>query len=115
VTIDSSEPLADALRVIAALYDVDLAEVAPGAVQVAPEDGQTTSRRSSAAAAKTSQRRAAASTRSSSTRRGRSAQKRPVASSSEIRAWARENGYAVSDRGTLPASLKSAFFEAHRR
>lgn len=34
-------------------------------------------------------------------------------SASEIRAWARENGYDVSERGRVPADIKAAYDAAH--
>lgn len=46
--------------------------------------------------------------------RARSAGRRPARSgsggnSTEIREWARANGYTVSDRGRIPAEVKAAF------
>ena len=32
-----------------------------------------------------------------------------------MRAWARENGYDVADRGRLPAEIQDAYVAAHRR
>lgn len=32
---------------------------------------------------------------------------------SEVRAWARENGYTVSDRGRVPAEIKEAWEKAN--
>lgn len=34
---------------------------------------------------------------------------------SAVRAWARENGYDVADRGRLPAEISDAYATAHRR
>jgi hypothetical protein len=34
-------------------------------------------------------------------------------SNSELRSWARENGVAVSDRGRVPASVLTAYRNAH--
>ncbi|MEU5002097.1 Lsr2 family protein [Streptomyces sp. NPDC021622] len=33
--------------------------------------------------------------------------------SSAIRAWAKENGYEVSDRGRVPASVREAYAQTH--
>ncbi|MGX1668521.1 histone-like nucleoid-structuring protein Lsr2 [Streptomyces sp. NPDC055400] len=33
--------------------------------------------------------------------------------SSAIRAWAKENGYEVSDRGRVPASVREAYAKTH--
>lgn len=34
-------------------------------------------------------------------------------STSEVRAWANENGYTVSDRGRIPIDVQSAYDAAH--
>ncbi|MFJ4634027.1 Lsr2 family protein [Streptomyces sp. NPDC088847] len=34
-------------------------------------------------------------------------------SAEELRTWARENGYAVNDRGRIPANVRNAYTEAH--
>ncbi len=38
----------------------------------------------------------------------------PPASAAEVRAWAREQGLAVSDRGRVPADVRAAYEAAHR-
>jgi hypothetical protein len=35
-------------------------------------------------------------------------------SSSDVRQWAREQGYEVSDRGRIPANVLEAYEDAHR-
>ena len=37
----------------------------------------------------------------------------PAATPAEIRSWARENGFAMPDRGPLSAEVKAAYAEAH--
>ena len=37
----------------------------------------------------------------------------PQATTAEIRAWARENGHRVSDRGRMPAEVVAAYEAAH--
>jgi hypothetical protein len=32
---------------------------------------------------------------------------------SAVRAWARQNGHQVSDRGRIPASVQAAYDKAH--
>ncbi|MGX2996516.1 histone-like nucleoid-structuring protein Lsr2 [Streptomyces sp. JNUCC 64] len=32
----------------------------------------------------------------------------------QIRAWAKENGYEVNDRGRVPANIRQAYDDAHR-
>ncbi|MEU9978911.1 Lsr2 family protein [Streptomyces sp. NPDC051014] len=34
-------------------------------------------------------------------------------SAEQLRAWARENDYAVNDRGRVPANIRQAYAEAH--
>jgi hypothetical protein len=51
------------------------------------------------------------------TARGRRAgggrSRKGVSSASDIRAWARENGYEVSDRGRVPAEVRAAYEAAN--
>ena len=109
VTIDSTEPLADALRVIGALYNVRL--------DVDPADGADVTRDSTVSPAPRDQ----SSRRSSRKSRGRAAKsasnrasrKPPAVSVADIRRWAQSNGHAVSNRGTLPTSVKAAYADAH--
>jgi hypothetical protein len=55
----------------------------------------------------------------SSRGRGRTASRGPVAAVStsqdtaKIRAWAKDNGYEVNDRGRVPASIREAYEKAH--
>jgi hypothetical protein len=108
VTIDSSEPLADALRVVGALYNVNLARVdEPPAIvgskaSTAPRRSNAKGNASGPKTAKKTAPRSAAGQR-----------KTTAALSSEIRQWASANGHAVSSRGTLPASIKAAYAAAH--
>ena len=47
--------------------------------------------------------------------RSKPAPARSVASSdtADIRAWAKENGYNVNDRGRVPAEIREAYAKAH--
>jgi len=119
LTIDSSEALEDTLRVVGALYDVTL-EVSS---DPATGDGADTG----AGSADSSARRArgtrggarrgrgnqAAGKRSSSrrSRNGKTGADGKV-STAAVRSWARENGYAVADRGRVPAELVTAYRNA---
>ena len=112
VTIDSTEPLADAIRVIGALYDVNLAQVA--ATEDTPTAGAAQDQPPKAATAAPS-RRSRAETAKAPTPSGTGRRRRaPAAGSSDVRAWAVANGHAVSNRGTLPAAVKAAYAEAHK-
>ena len=112
VTIDSTEPLADAIRVIGALYNVNLAQVAATEDTPAAAVAQDQPPR---AATATSSRRSRAKAAKASTPSGTGHRRRaPAAGSSDVRAWAVANGHTVSDRGTLPAAVKAAYAEAHK-
>jgi hypothetical protein len=54
---------------------------------------------------------------STSPRGGKTPSKGASASitSAELRAWARSNGYAVGDRGRVPAHISAAYRDAHQR
>jgi len=50
------------------------------------------------------------------TGRGRAAKSRPAAERtdmSDVRAWARDNGYQVSDRGRVSGEVRAAYEAAH--
>lgn len=95
LTIDTSQDLDDVIRVVGALYNVQIGVVAapaPTVVVPAPR-GRT---------------RSASGRRSTSRRSGR----RPsttTPSTAEVRAWAQTHGYEVNSRGRIPATVKSAF------
>jgi hypothetical protein len=110
VTIDSSEPLDDALRVIGALYDVTLtAASSTPEEQAAPvEAARTTSRRNRGG------RRTAKATPRSRRAPRKSAAKRGSVSTAQLRSWARDNGHEVSDRGPISASVATAYREAQQ-
>ncbi|WP_225755115.1 Lsr2 family protein [Actinotalea sp. Marseille-Q4924] len=54
-------------------------------------------------------RRVGGRTRSAGRRPARSSGGAGGGNSTEIREWARSNGYTVSDRGRIPAEVKAAF------
>jgi nucleoid-associated protein Lsr2 len=115
VTIDSTEPLADALRVIGALYNVTLAEVDQTAAPGTQASSEGTSRRSGAATNGSS--RGAATKKSTrrppAPKRTRSSRNAASVSTADIRKWALANGHTVSSRGTLPAEVRAAYAAAH--
>jgi hypothetical protein len=115
VTIDSSEPLDDALRVLGALYDVTLV-VSPSVADPVGEAKNEIPTRPVRAGAR-SVRRGTATERPLRTSKGRGGRARrhvaPVRTA-ELRTWARDNGYAVSDRGRVAASVVQAYDEAHQ-
>lgn len=112
VTIDSSEPLAETLRVIGAMYNINLAVIEQRDEGEAPDKARVresvaSKRRSSGQSAQGSMR---SSAKTASRRSGRKAQSVSVA---DMRSWAQSNGHTVNARGTLPASVKAAYAEAH--
>ena len=123
VTIDSSEPLTDTIRVIGALYNVTLTQ-ADESTRVREHDRNVTASRGSArsngkpapSARKQSQRSPAHKSipaAATATRR-RSAAKAaaPAADPGDIRAWARTHGHSVNDRGPLPGTVRAAYAAA---
>ena len=114
VTIDSSEPLDDALRVLGALYDVTL--VVSPSVADSFSGAQEVATRPVRAGARPS-RRGTAKDRALRTPKGRGGRARQNVASvrpAELRTWARDNGYAVSDRGRVAASVVQAYDAAHQ-
>jgi len=111
VTIDSSESLESAIRVLGALYDVTLT-VATETANPAPKSRPTgkasrTSKRSGAAKAT-----AAAVATKRSPRASKTTAK--SVSASELRSWARANGHEVGTHGRVPATVATAYREAHQ-
>lgn len=113
VSIDSTDSLSDAIRVIGALYDVTLAQVENNGGTVVPAEPNTATRASSAASSSRSTRRANGKPSGGSTRRARSKTAATAATASQIREWALANGHVVSSRGTIPAAVRSAFDAAN--
>jgi hypothetical protein len=95
LTLDSSEPLEDAMRVLGALYGVKL---------VVDTDGQPAA----------DHRNDNRSGRIRRTRGGSIPAQRAVRSNNaEIRTWARHHGLSINDRGRIPATVKAAYRDAH--
>ena len=102
VTIDSNEPLSDALRVLGAMYDVTVVVAEHGkSSPTSPARGGGPS----AASPKVRVRRA---------RKKLAAQPATSVDNVEVRSWALENGITVSNRGRLPARVVAAYRDAHQ-
>ena len=93
VTIDSSDSLLDAVRVLGALYDVTL-------TASEPTNG-------------TSPASALVKVRSRKPRSRHGVGPAVGASDVEVGSWALENGMTVSDRGRLPGRVVAAYRDAH--
>jgi hypothetical protein len=113
LTVDSSESLDDALRVVGALYGVTL---------VVSDDGRNTSKRPHRRTTKPKQgsvgtnprtRVAVADTGAGRSRKRKAVASAEVPSNAEVRSWARRTGLSVSDRGRVPASVMAAYRSAH--
>jgi hypothetical protein len=113
VTIDSSETLESAIRVLGAMYDVTLT-VAGEASSPAPKSGPTGKAVASRSAKRGGAAKAAASavTTKRSLRGSKTSGK--SVSASELRSWARANGYDVGSYGRVPAAVATAYREAHK-
>jgi hypothetical protein len=59
-------------------------------------------------------RRRSASSVPSAPSRPRSGSGASRSGASDIRTWARENGFSVSERGRIPVEVRTAYEEAHR-
>jgi hypothetical protein len=110
LTVDSNEPLEDAIRVVGSLYGVTL---------VVSDDGREVgrpTRRSTAdelSASDRPRRRARVSKANSRKSAPAAAGADGAASNADIRSWARHRGLAVNGRGRVPASVMKAYRQAH--
>jgi hypothetical protein len=119
ITLDSAEPLEDAIRVLGAMYGVRLVVSSSQDATRPVEDvaskrsaSQVQNRKHSGSKnARSAAAKAAAGSRGSKRRSVSGAGGRP--SNAVVRAWARENGLAVSDRGRVPGSVVAAYRSAN--
>lgn len=107
LTIDSSEPLAHVLRVVGSLYDREITVAAAPTVPASSEPEKA----SPPAPPKPRGGRARAGGR----RHKGAAQSGGRVRNADVRAWAREQGLQVSDRGRISDSIVAAYREAHGR
>ncbi len=116
VTLDSTDPLSDALRVVGAMYNVTLvvdSTTSPQTDTVQAAARKSSSRRTAKNAPRNGRARdAKRSTSGRVARRSASNGKAPAAP--ELRSWARRQGYQVGDRGRMPAAVLAAYREAHQ-
>jgi len=113
VTIDSSESLESAIRVLGAMYDVTLTVAAETATP-APKSRPTGKARSSRASKRSGATKT--TTAPAATKRSPRASKTTAksVSASELRSWARANGYEVGNYGRVPATVATAYRAAHQ-
>ena len=105
LTVDSNEPLEDAMRVLGALYGVTLVVSSEVPDARRPAQGRVTRRKRSTA---TKPRTGAPAVDSDA------AESAGSPSNAEVRAWARRTGLSVSDRGRVPASVLKEYRNAHQ-
>jgi hypothetical protein len=122
ITLDSTEPLEDALRVLGAMYDVNLVvsreqdatkPVENVATKASTTHGRTRKRLSGSTKPRSAAVNPAAGSGRSKSRSASGGGGRP--SNAEVRAWARENGLAVSDHGRLAGSVLAAYRSENRK
>lgn len=111
ITIDSTEPLEDALRVLGALYAVTLIQIEPATSPASAAAGSRT-RRSGASATGRSATQAPPRPAASPTTSRRRSRTAAAPRTSDVRAWALANGHHVSDRGPIPASVGAEYAKA---
>ena len=119
LTIDSSEPLTDAMRVLGAVYGVTLTVSsdgpdASGDEQNAgkPTENRRTARRRPSATTRKA-RAAAPATGAGESKQEAAPRSAGSLSNAEVSSWARQNGMTVNDRGRVPALVMTAFRNAH--
>jgi hypothetical protein len=118
LTLDSAEPLDDALRVVGALYGVRLGVTTDDAPEGdnadQPAPAAATTRDTAGRRASTSRGRRQAGKGGRATSRRRSTRRPdPSGNTAEIRAWARQTGLTVSDRGRISGTVLAAYRNAH--
>jgi hypothetical protein len=112
LTVDSSEPLEDAIRVLGALYGVTLFVSNEGPETRTPTQLPTS--RGKRVATKPRTGAGVAGTEAKGSRRGTAAPSAGAASNAEVRSWARHTGLIISDRGRVSASVMTAYRSAHQ-
>lgn len=108
ITLDSHEPLEEALRVVGAMYNVDLVvsldqQGGAGTVTKTPAGKaatKTVSTRKELAEPKVARSSATGSaTRAKDTKRKPAPRRNGSPDNAEVRSWAKQNGMTVKDRG----------------
>jgi hypothetical protein len=120
LTLDSSEPLEHAMRVLGALYGVTLVPSPDeeDASKPARENGskpassKTTAKRKSSAPRQARPVAPATDADAAQSKQETAPRSAGSPSNAEVRSWARQNGFTVSDRGRVPASVLTAYRNA---
>lgn len=104
VTVYSSDPIEDALRVVGSMYGVQ--------ITVSESEGQSSRRTQAPTSQPRSGKHGKAAAAAGTASKRRTARPAKVVSIAEVRAWARANGHQVSDRGRIPAQVVAAYTAA---
>ena len=110
VTIDSNDPLPEALRVLGAMYNVTLVvdSTTSKLSDAVPTNAMGSSRRTAKKAARNGSPKGKNAAPARGARRSAGNGTAP-----ELRSWARAQGYQVGTRGRMPAAVLAAYREAH--
>ena len=111
LTVDSSEPLEDAMRVLGALYGVTLVVSTDAEETKGPAGKRTTKTAKRVRHSKPPTRPAVSGGTAGQSEQTVARSAGP--SNADVRAWARRQGLTVSDRGRVPASLLNAYRDTH--
>jgi hypothetical protein len=116
LTLDSSEPLQDAIRVVGALYGVTIV-VSEERVDLhqpaTPIEPRKAARRRRAGGKGSRSGTPAVGVDAEKAKRVVASHLLRAPSNADVRSWARANGLTVRDRGRVPASILSAYRNAH--
>jgi hypothetical protein len=102
ITVDSNDRLQDVLRLVGSLYDVELTVAGGDAAEGAAAQNGTRKRASAKRGPAGGARR----------RPRRTTSRADAPDLAAVRAWAREHGHQVSDRGRVPNAVLDAYKES---
>jgi Lsr2 len=108
ITIDSSDSLENAIRVVGSLYGVELTVTSSGAV-TGSEGSETATAQAPATASGRASKKAAAGKRTTGRSRRSEGSGSAPSDLAAVRAWARDNGFQVSDRGRVSNTVLEAY------
>ena len=114
LTVDSNEPLEDAIRVVGALYGVTLVVARDGLEGSKPTQLGSSKPKKRSATTKPRRRADVAAHAGSRKAQTTTAGSAGTPSSADIRSWARHTGLSVRGRGRVPASVLTAYQDAHK-
>jgi hypothetical protein len=113
LTVDSNEPLEDAIRVVGSLFGVTL--VVAGDELAVTEPTQLRPKQPKKRSANAKPRGRTRVTAHASPRKPRATTSGSATpSSADIRSWARHTGLSINGRGRVPASVMTAYHDAHK-